>query len=126
MDVGVISEDGRSFDIAQYNELNSVISRLDDGTTIRTRFVYKDEENRAVILQKTEPKQTYFPRGTRLAISSHSGVARCKHPQDRETKDVVARLAVPIDFAANNYTYETTTMGDGTVVYRLPVILTTK
>ena len=127
MDVGVISEDGGSFDIAQYEEMNSVISRLDNGATVRTRFVYKDEGNRAVILQKAESRQTLFPRGTRLAVSAaHSGVAMCKHPRDQGNRDVVARLAVPLDFAAANNEYQQRTLEDGTVVYRVPVIVTTK
>ena len=127
MDVGVISEDFSTFDIAQYEELNSVLSRLDNGTVVRTRFLYKDEQNRAVSLHKEEPKRMVFPRGTRLSISAVEGVAQCVHPHKQQQQvTVVGRLAVDLDFAQPDPALETITLGDGTVLYRVPVILTAR
>ena len=126
MDVGVISEDFTTFDIAQYEELNSVLSRLDNGAVVRTRFLYKDEQNRAVSLHKEEPKQMVFPRGTRLSISAVSGVAQCDHPHKTNSTTSVGRLAVDLDFAQPDPQLETITLEDGTKLYRVPVILTTK
>ena len=126
MDVGVISEDFTTFDIAQYEELNSVLSRLDNGSVVRTRFLYKDEQNRAVSLHKEEPKRMVFPRGTRLSISPVSGVAQCDHPHRTNRKGVVGRLAIDLDFAQPDPQLETITLEDGTKLYRVPVILTTK
>lgn len=127
MDVGVISEDFSTFDIAQYEELNSVLSRLDNGTVVRTRFLYKDEQNRAVSLHKEEPKQMVFPRGTRLSISAVEGVAQCVHPHNQQQQQtVVGRLAVDLDFTQPDPALETMTLEDGTVLYRVPVILTAR
>ena len=74
MDVGTISSDRTTFDIAGYDETNSVLTQTDNGTLVTTRWIYKDEENRAVVLQKTDPSHTAFAKGT-------SPSARCPRAQ---------------------------------------------
>ena len=125
MDVGTISSDRTTFDIAGYDETNSVLAQTDNGTLVTTRWIYKDEENRAVVLQKTDPSHTSFAKGTKLHISRYLGAAKPKHQHDHSTEDVVAKLATDVDFNDPNLRTKTVVDANGqttTAVY-VPVIL---
>ena len=99
MDVGQLNADHTSFDLDNLDETNSVITRTSTSTTKKIRWLYKDEENRLVVLEKTNPIKTTFERGTLLRISVISdGVAEPKHSQDKETATTVGKLAIDIDF----------------------------
>ena len=125
MDVGTISSDRTTFDIAGYDETNNVLTQTDNGTLVTTRWIYKDEENRAVVLQKTDPSHTTFAKGTKLHISRYLGAAKPKHQHDHSTEDVVAKLATDIDFANPGLRSKTvtTSSGETTTAYFVPVIL---
>ena len=125
MDVGTVNADHTSFDIAGYDETNSVLTQVDNGTTVTTRWIYKDEENRAVVLQKVDPSTTLFARGTKLHVSRFLGCAKPKHRHDRDNEDVVAKLAIDVDFNDPNLRTKTVVDANGqttTAVY-VPVIL---
>ena len=99
MDVGQLNADHTSFDLDNLDETNSVITRTSTSTTKKIRWLYKDEENRLVVLEKTNPIKTAFERGTLLRISTVlDGVAEPKHSQDKETATTVGKLAINIDF----------------------------
>ena len=125
MDVGTISSDRTTFDIAGYDETNSVLTQTDNGTLVTTRWIYKDEDNRAVVLQKTDPSHTVFARGTKLHISRYLGAAKPKHQHDSTTEDVVGKLAIDVDFANPNLKTKLVSTADGqtTTAYYVPVIL---
>ena len=125
MDVGTISGDHTTFDIAGYEETNSVLTQTDNGVTVTTRWIYKDEQNRAVVLQKVDPSRKQFAKGTKLHISRFLGAAKPKHQHDRNNEDVVAKLAIDVDFDNHALRTKTVTDADGlttTAVY-VPVIL---
>ena len=125
MDVGTISSDHTTFDIAGYDETNSVLTQTDNGVTVTTRWIYKDEQNRAVVLQKVDPSRKQFAKGTKLHISRFLGVAKPKHQHDRQSEDVVAKLAIDVDFDNHSLRTKTVTDSNGqtaTAVY-VPVIL---
>ena len=99
MDVGQLNADHTSFDLDNYDETNSIISRTRTSSETKIRFLYKNEKNELVVLEKTNPIKTSFARGTLLRISSVSdGVAEPKHSQDQEAATTVGRLAIDIDF----------------------------
>ena len=98
MDVGRFTDTNRTtFDLDALNETDSVITRSAFGGTHRTRWLYKDEDQKLVVLEKTLPVSTYFPRGTKLHISKVAGVAQPNH--NNAIQPIVGRLAVNVDFA---------------------------
>lgn len=125
MDVGIINSDNSSFDIAGYDETNSVLTQTDNGTNIITRWIYKDEENRAVVLQKIDPSETTFALGTKLHISRFRGAAKPKHKHDTSHDDVVAKLAVDVNFDDPGLRTKLVYSSDNqsTTAYFVPVIL---
>ena len=98
MEVGQLTTDKTSFDLDNLDETNSVITHLTTGNQRRIRWLYKDEENRLVVLEKSEPVSQSFSRGTRLKISKIQGVAAIKHAEEKEHENTVAKLAIDIDF----------------------------
>ena len=100
MEVGQLNEDHSSFDLDNLDETNSVITRTSTSTTNKIRWLYKNEKNELVVLEKTDAIKTGFARGKSLRISAVSdGVAEPKHSQDKEIATTVGRLAIDIDFA---------------------------
>ena len=99
MEVGQLTADHTSFDLDNLDETNSIISRTSTSTTTKIRWLYKNEKDELVVLEKTSPIETSFARGTLLRISSVlDGVAEPKHSEDKETPTTVGRLAIDIDF----------------------------
>ena len=99
MEVGSLNEDFTSFDLDNLEETNSVITRTTNSTTKKIRWLYKDEQNQFIVLEKAEPIKTSFKRGTSLCISAVAdGVAEPKHTQNKEAATTVGRLAIDVDF----------------------------
>ena len=99
MEVGQLTIEKTSFDLDNLDETNSVITHLTTGNQRKVRWLYKDEANRLVVLEKSEPISQSFSRGTRLKISKVDGVAAIKHSEDKTNQTTVAKLAIDIDFA---------------------------
>ena len=83
MEVGQLTSDKRSFDLDNLDETNSVITHITTGNQRKVRWLYKDEANRLVVLEKSEPVSQAFSRGTRLKISKVDGVAAIKHSEEK-------------------------------------------
>ena len=124
MDVGQVSTDHTTFDISNFAETNSIITTTHGPTSTIIKWIYKDLDNRAVMLTKTIPRVNTFSRGTKLHVSRFNGCAEPKHPHDRED-DVVGRLAVDVDFSNNTFVQKTVTDSNGVqaIAYYIPVIL---
>ena len=76
MDVGRFTNAAKTtFDLDALDETDSVITQTAAAGTHRTRWMFKDEEQRLVVLEKVQPVQTSFARGTKLHISHALGVA---------------------------------------------------
>ena len=98
MEVGQLTTDKTSFDLDNLDETNSVITHITTGNQRKVRWLYKDETNRLVVLEKSEPVSQAFSRGTRLKISKVDGVAAIKHSEEKTQETTIAKLAIDIDF----------------------------
>ena len=99
MDVGTLNNDHTSFDLDNLDETNSVITRTTTNGTKKIRWLYKDEQQRFIVLEKTHQIKSSFDRGALLRISSvSSGVAEPKHTDDKEVAETVGKLAISVDF----------------------------
>ena len=99
MDVGRFTNANRTtFDLDALDETDSVITRSSLNGTNRTRWMYKDEQQQLVVLEKVQSIQSTFARGTKLHISHAAGVAQPNHANSEQP--VVAKLAVDVDFGA--------------------------
>ena len=73
MDVGTFTnETHTTFDLDALDETDSVITRSAATGTHRTRWMYKDEQQQLVMLEKLRPVTTSFPRGTRPPLAAKS------------------------------------------------------
>ena len=124
MDVGQVSADHTTFDISNFDETNSVITTTHNVDSTVIKWIYKDLDNRAIMLTKTIPRVNTYNRGTKLHVSRFDGCAEPKHPHDTED-NVVGRLAVDVDFANNTFAQKTVTDSNGVqaIAYYIPVIL---
>ena len=93
MQTGQITEDRTSFDISDLDETNSVLVR-NHGIT---KFIYKDEQDRAVILTRTEAIPSVAARGTMCEISEVPGYAE---PVFAGGISAVATLLTDVDWDA--------------------------
>ena len=99
MDVGTFTNANHTtFDLDALDETDSVIMRSSLSGEHRTRRMYKDEQQRLVMLEKVRPVTTTFPRGTKLHISRANGVAQPNHNNPKQP--IVARLAIDVNFTA--------------------------
>ena len=98
MEVGRLTSDKTSFDLDNLEETNSIITHLTANNERKVRWLYKDEANRLVVLEKSEPVSQAFSRGTRLKISKVDGVAAIKHSEEKTQETTIAKLAIDIDF----------------------------
>ena len=90
MQVGVLNEAGDSFDIKNLEETNAVLIRNDG----QTKFIYKDEQNQAVMLRRIVDLPDVVPIGTSLKLSDIPGFATISV----ERRDQIARTLSPIDW----------------------------
>ena len=118
MQVGELNEAGDSFDIKNLEETNALLIRND----AQTKFIYKDEENRAVMLRRTLQLPDEMPIGTSLKMSSVAGYAT----HSVEKRDQVARTLAPVDWNdLSAYKTKTITVnGVDRLCALVPVLLT--
>ena len=118
MDVGVISNG--SFDIDAVGETDAVLIRNDG----ETKWLYKNELNELVILQKTEALPQVIPKGTLLKICEVSGYAK-PVVDINLSSDICGKLSVDLnwenleDFHSKTITHE----GVSRLAALVPVIL---
>ena len=84
MDVGTISQDGNSFDIAGLDETESLLVR----SANQIRWLYKDEDNRLIILSKTRP---ILGKGSFVEIIQDNSIGRLSESA-RQNKNTVGVL----------------------------------
>ena len=84
MDVGTISEDGNSFDIANLAETESLLVR----NANQIRWLYKDENNRLIILTKSRP---ILGKGAFVEIIPDNSIGRLSESA-RQNKQTVGVL----------------------------------
>ena len=121
MDVGVINETLTSFDIDALGETNAVLIR-NDGLT---RFLYKDEDDQLVTLEKSEVLNDVLELGTLLKISDVDGYAHAVL-STTITSDVCGKLACAIDWNDVSAFHSRQVVDDNGVTrtaYLLPVVL---
>ena len=120
MQVGLITENGTSFDILEYPETDSVLSRQ----TGRNRFIYKDEHSRMVILERQITPLDTMPAATPVVISTAShGYGET---QPFATKDIVARTLVPVQWATASDQFKTRQLVDSNGVTRFAALVPIK
>ena len=127
MEVGQLTTDHTSFDLDNLDETNSVITRTQTNDTKKIRWLYKDEENKFIVLEKTHQIQSSFNRGTLLCLSAvHDGVAEPQHPEKTHAAETVGKLAIDVDFENPGALIQRTVVdasGNSHVCLLCPVIL---
>ena len=127
MEVGQLTSDHTSFDLDNLDETNSVITRTSTNGTKKIRWLYKDETNRFIVLEKTHQVQSSFNRGTLLCLSAvHDGVAEPQHPEKKNIAETVGKLAIDVDFENPGTPVQRTVVdasGNSHVCLLCPVIL---
>ena len=120
MHVGIITQGGQSFDLLEYAETDSVLSRQ----TGRNRFIYKDEQNRMIILERQITPLDTIPAASPVVISNAlHGYGEC---QPFATKDIVARTLVPIQWGAASDKFKTRSIVDTNGVTRFAALVPVK
>jgi len=97
MDVGEITENGTSFDIASVGETDAVLVRSDTGGILKTRWMYKDEQNQLIVHEKTLQTPNIVPKGSYISISQVPGYGQQElgsFPSNKTT----ARTCTDINF----------------------------
>ena len=127
MEVGQLTSDRTSFDLDNLEETNSVITRSLTNGTKKVRWLYKDETNRFIVLEKSHQIQSSFNRGALLCLSAvHDGVAEPRHPEEKNDAETVGRLAIDVDFENPGELVQRTVVdasGNAHVCLLCPVIL---
>ena len=120
MDVGTINETLTSFDIDALGETDAVLIRSDG----LTRFLYKDEQQQLVALEKSEQLTDILELGTLLTISDVDGYAHATLSTNL-TADVCGKLAARIDWSNVEEFHSKEVVKDGVTrtAYLVPVIL---
>ena len=118
MDVGVVT--GQTFDIDSVGETNAVLIKNNG----QNRWLYKNEKDELVILEKTEILPEIIPIGTLLKISEIPGYA---HPvvDHNLTGEICGKLGVQVDWDNLNAYHTKNISVDGftRTCALLPVIL---
>ena len=95
-DVGSISADGTTFDIDNVDETDSLIVRSDINNVVKTRWIYRDENGRMVIHERSKVMPNVVEAGSYLSISEVPGYA--SQQIGPRTSTSVAKLSVDVDF----------------------------
>ena len=118
MDVGKIF--ATTFDIDSLDETDAVLVRNNG----ETKFIWKNENNEAEMLIKTETVPNVVPQGSLLKISEIAGFAQPVLDKNL-TATVCGKLAAPIDWNDTSGFHTQTLTHDGVVrtAVLAPVVL---
>ena len=106
MDVGKLFE--TTFDIDSIDETDAVLVRNNG----ETKFIWKNEDNEAEMLVKTESVPDVVPQGSLLKISEIPGFAQPVLDKNL-TSTVCGKIAAPIDWNDTSGFHTQTWMHDG-------------
>ena len=117
MDVGLLAADLSSFDITDFDETASVLSRTDNNGVVQNRWLYKDEQNRLVTLTRSEDISSVLPVGQLIKLSEAPGVGVPTFDGGE-----VARLLTQVDFDSNSFSTKQVALSSGEVTaFLVPV-----